>query len=116
MKILDYLKLIPKGIKNSSKIIEGIKNDSKFINGELSQEEAQEIINRRLICMTCPFMSRNAVENGLYKTTRTDDHCSLCECNIDYKTACLTCNCGIEEHNKNNPSNPLDLKWKAFNN
>ena len=37
----------------------------------------------------------------------------MCGCNKDFKTACLTCNCGIEAHNKNNDDN-LELKWKAF--
>lgn len=114
MKLFEYLKLIPKGIKNADKLIEGIKNDSDFINGKLTKEEAEEIIRRRIICNECPFLSTNAVNNGLYKTDRDDEHCSLCSCNKDWKTACLSCNCGIEEYNKQNPENKIDLKWTAF--
>ena len=114
MKIIEYIKLVPKGVKNASKVIEGIKNDYDFVNGNLTKEEAEEIIRRRLICSSCPFMSTNAVRIGVYKTERTDEHCTLCTCNINFKTACLSCNSGIEDHNEKNKENPLDLKWVAF--
>lgn len=111
-KILEYLRLIPKGLKNINKVVEGIDNEKSFEAGELSMEESLEVVRRRSICATCPFMSTNAVELGTYTTTRDDEHCTLCACNIKYKTACMTCECGIEEYNKTNP--PIPLKWEAF--
>ena len=113
MKLIEYLKLVPEGIKNYDKVIEGVKNDKRFTKGLLSEEEASEIIRRRIICESCPFLSTNAIAAGVYKSDRDDEHCIMCGCNKDFKTACLTCNCGIEAHNKNNDDN-LELKWKSF--
>lgn len=113
-KIKDYIKLIPLGIKNFDKIVEGIKTDALFNSGKLTDEEASEIINRRIICDNCPFLSTNAIKNNTYKSSRPDEHCSLCQCNKQYKTSCLSCNCGIEVYNEENPDNILELKWKAF--
>lgn len=111
--ILEYLKLIPKFFQNSEQIIEGIINDVKLKNGTLPENEQEEIIRRRVICASCPFMSENAKNNPSlnYKSDRTDPHCSLCQCNIDYKTACLECNCGIEVHNMQHRDQMMEIKW-----
>lgn len=113
--ITEYVKLIPKILKNKTNIVEGIINSVKLEFNSLSKEEQDEIIKRRLICKSCIFMSENA-KNSLtlsYKTDRLDEHCSLCKCNIKLKTASLDSNCGIEAHNEENNEN-LELKWKAF--
>jgi len=79
-------------------------------NNILSQAEITEINRRRAICATCPFMSKNMPN---YNTSRTDDHCTLCGCPIENKTACLECDCGIEFYNKSHVT-PLPLKWTAY--
>lgn len=114
-RIKEYLKLIPKGLLNADKVIDGIRNNIKLENGELGEEIEDQIIARRLICSQCSFMSANQVKAGIYKTDRQDNHCTLCSCNIELKTSCLICNCGIEEYNKKNPENQLELKWKKIN-
>lgn len=116
--LLEYLKLIPKGITNASAILEGIVNKVKINYGHLDQDEKEEIIRRQVICKSCPFMSTNAAENPAlaYKSDRMDEHCTLCKCNIDIKTASLQSNCGIEAYNltEQGKASPLDLKWKAY--
>lgn len=112
-KLGEYIKLLPKGIHNLPKIIEAVTNLAKMELGTLPQEDLEVIVGRRLICTTCPFMSKNAEKAGVYKTDRPDEHCSLCSCPISTKTASLESNCGIEEYNNNNPDNPMELKWKA---
>lgn len=110
-KLTEYLKLIPKGIKNLDKIIEGHRNNIKLENGDLSDEVVDIIIGRRLICSQCPFFSENAVKYGFYKTDRTDKHCTQCGCPTDPKTASLSSNCGIEEHNNRHPDMQIPLRW-----
>ena len=114
--IIEYLKLLPKALSNPEKIIEGIINDVKLKSGTLPEDEQEEIIRRRLICETCPFNSELAKTNAAinYKSDRTDFHCSICQCNIDWKTACLECNCGLETHNAKNPDAPIALKWTRY--
>lgn len=122
-KVKEFLKLVPKGILHADKVVEGIINNVKFNNGSLSEEEQDEIVKRRLICMTCPFNSINAREseeyknlyNGqTYKTERQDLHCSHCACNIDWKTASLSEKCGLSYYNDLNPNNKQELLWEKF--
>ena len=80
----------------------------------LTKYQKEEIKKRKVLCLNCPFNSVNAVELGLYRTDRLDLHCSICECNIDLFTSCLTCTCSIEEKNKENAKNnikPVPVKW-----
>lgn len=113
----DYLKLIPLALKNSPEIVEGIINNVKMRHGSLPEDQQEEIIRRRGICQTCPFMSENAKKDKLqnYQSNRLDDHCSLCGCNIELKTSSLESNCGIEIHNQQNPENKMELKWTKYN-
>ena len=114
--INEYLHLIPNALKNADKITESIINHVKNKYDLLSKEEQDEIIRRRFICATCPFNSKNATENGWYKSERIDDHCTQCGCNLELKTECLTCNCGNEAYNQSHPKEtPLELKWTVFN-
>lgn len=108
----DYFRLIPLALKNSPEVVEGIINSVKLSFGHLPKNEQDEIIRRKAICHLCPFMSKNA-EN--YKSDRVDEHCTICQCNIGFKTSCLECNCGIEVHNQNNPDNKMELKWTKYN-
>lgn len=114
MSILSsYIKLIPLAIKNREEIVEAVLTKAKRTLHKLPPEEQDEIIKRKLICATCPYNSKNAKEDG-YVTDRVDDHCIHCSCNIDFKTECLSCRCGVEVWNKNNPKDKLELRWKSF--
>ena len=110
-KLLEYIKLLPKGIANLDKVIEGIKNNIKMEFGTLPSEEVDIIAGRRLICSQCPYMSKNAVKLGIYETDREDEHCMHCGCPISTLTASLESNCGIETYNDEHPDNTKPLKW-----
>lgn len=112
-KLKEYIKLIPKGIKNLDKIIESVTNLTKIELGTIPQDDLDVIVGRRLICATCPFMSKNATESGIYKTDRSDEHCIHCGCPILTKTASLESNCGLEDYNDENKGNEIPLKWKS---
>jgi hypothetical protein len=118
-KLTEYLKLIPKGLGNPTQILEGWINDYKLDNNQLSEQDIEKIISRRVICETCPLNSINAktskeykeLYGKNYKTSVDYLHCSICSCPIKAKTACLTCHCGLEEYNNENPDNFQNLKW-----
>lgn len=107
----ETLAMVIKGIPNIGNIAEGIKNQIKIELGTIPEADLEIITARRLICFTCPFMSKNAEAAGIYTTDRDYDHCMHCGCPIATRTAALDADCGIEEYNKNNPNNPLPLKW-----
>ena len=122
-KLLEYIRLIPKGLSNPMAIIEGVSNNIKMQNGNLPEDEHNEIVRRRLICMNCPFNNINAktseeyfdLYNGQhYVTEREDLHCANCSCNIDWKTAALGEDCGLSYYNDLNPQNKQELKWTKF--
>lgn len=118
----EYLKLVPRGLKNIDKILEGVVNNVKIKHGTLPEDEQEEIIRRRLICNTCPYFSTNAVVSTEYKevtgehyhTTREDKHCGFCGCPEEIRTASLDANCGIEVWNEQHPDKKLELKWKEW--
>lgn len=117
--IVEYLKLIPKGLPHTPKIVESIVNTVKLTYGSLPEDEKEEIIRRRIICASCPFMSKNATTSKefkdltgyRYETHRSDDHCSFCGCGIKMRTSGMNNSCGIETWNKDHPKNKIDLKW-----
>lgn len=117
MKMIgEYLSMLPSAWKNREQVVEGIINSVKNKMHLLQPDEEEEIIRRRLICETCIYNSKNAKEEG-YKSDRLDDHCIHCSCPIITKTACISCNCGIEYYNQNNPDKQqLELKWVAKTN
>lgn len=113
-KLTEYLALIPDGLKNLGGVVEGFRNQIKMELGTIPKEDEDEIIRRRLICSTCPFMSVNAIRNGIYTTQRTDKHCTMCGCPLETRTASLQSECGIANYNMQNPNNQLPLKWEKF--
>lgn len=122
-KFKEYIRLIPKVIVNKEAFIEGIVNNAKLNNKHLEEDKVEEIIKRRVICNTCPFNSENAkhsdeyknLHNGqIYKTDRPDLHCSLCACNIEWKTAALSEKCGMSYYNETNPNNKQELFWEEY--
>ena len=120
-KIGEYLSLIPKGFPNTLDIINGIINDIELNLGTLDEQSKNEIIKRRIICKTCPFMSLNAMSSleykdltkKNYKTSRKDEHCSFCLCPIKIRTSSLVSNCGAEEWNVSNKEQ-VELKWISY--
>ena len=103
------------------KILGAIKNEIALEFDMISDERKEIIVGRRLICATCPFMSKNALQskeyfdliNGHYSTDREEDHCSMCGCPIKYRTAALDKNCGMEAWNEKHPNQQNELRWKA---
>lgn len=112
--VREWIKLIPTIIENRGKILEGIVNEVRMEMGTFPSDEQDEVIRRRAICAGCPYFSENAKKSELYATMRTDEHCIMCGCNIKAKTACLTCNCGIEKYNRTHPESTLELKWEKY--
>lgn len=111
-------------LKNPGLVLEGIRNSVKMENGLLSPEDVEIITQRRIICYDCPYYSQNAASDGSeYKVLTGKNfefnpmyfegkYCSLCLCKIDYKTASLGANCGIEVVNQEKGTN-LELKWQS---
>lgn len=121
-KIVEYLKLLPKGVINGEKILEGWQNEIKLQFGTLQEDEREEILRRRVICSACPLNSINAqvlpeykeLFGIQYKTKRDDLHCSICACPIQSKTASLTSECGLTDYNIKNSDNVQELKWTKY--
>lgn len=121
-KLTEYLKLIPKAIPHTKEIVESIVNDVHMRMKTLSEDKKEEIIRRRIICATCPFMSKNATTSKEYlaltgyhyHTNRKDEHCSFCGCELKMRTRSLSSNCGIESWNKDNPTRQIPLKWTKY--
>lgn len=121
-KWLEYIKLIPEGIKNAPSVVEGIVNTVKMDYGSLDEDKKEEIIRRRVICEGCPFNSMNAQVSPEYKevtgrhytSDREDFHCSFCGCPIQTRTATLGKPCGINTWNKNHKDKQLALKWDVY--
>lgn len=112
-KLTEYLALIPKGIKHPRELASGWINVAREELGALPEDQLEEIVRRRLICKECPHMSLNAQKLG-YKTSRTDAHCSLCQCPIISKTASLISTCGIKYWNETHPTEQMELKWGIY--
>lgn len=122
--ISEYLKLIPKAIPNATEIVSALKNEVYLKYDKLPEDQKNEILKRRVICSTCPFMSKNAITSEEYKnltgqhysTKRTDEHCSFCGCNTKTRTSGLSAECGISTWNNDNPTKQLPLKWIKYEN
>lgn len=120
--ITEYVRAALKGVKNADKVLEGVVNNLSLKIKTLPEDQRNEIIKRRLICATCPYMSENAKTSQEFKdlkgfhlhTDRLDNFCSLCHCNIEAKTASLSSSCGIESYNAENPHTPLPIKWTKY--
>lgn len=99
-----YISLIPDIIKNREQIVEGIISSLKEENGSLPEDESEEIIRRRVICSTC----------SEYKGEGKKAYCNACGCNINFKTACLSCICGADSYNMSHPDEKKEVKWMPY--
>jgi len=72
---------------NFSQIYEGWRN--KLIPPADMKDMIQQVSKERVtICNDCPFHSKN------HSTPlRPDAHCTDCGCNLEAKSACLSCSC-----------------------
>ena len=119
----EYLRLVTLGLKNPKLVISGWLNYIKENVGNLPEEDVKIILDRRIICSTCPFNSLNAKESPEYKelfgehysTKRPEEHCSVCSCPLAAKTASLDDSCGLEDYNELHPNNLQILKWTSKN-
>jgi len=107
-KWLEYIKLFPEGAKNPRKVIEGIVNSANFVN--LSEEEQDVIIARRILCASCPNMSANKEE----AKKKGFDYCTLCSCPIETKTASLSSDCGAKYYNEKHPEDEQLILWEKY--
>lgn len=120
--IEEYIKLIPKGIPHSLDILESIVNGARMKLGNLPKDQLEEIVRRRFICSTCPFMSKNATTSpeylsltgNSYTTERTDEHCAFCGCSTSMRTRALDAVCGASSWNDDHPDNEISLKWTKY--
>ena len=72
---------------NFSQIYEGWRN--KLVPPADMKNTIQQVSQDRLeICANCPKHSKHH-----NVPLRFDDHCVQCGCNLDAKTACLSCGC-----------------------
>lgn len=126
-KLLAYAKLVPKALANFPNVVEGIINNVHLEAGSLPEDQKEEIIKRRLICAACPFNSNFArvspeyrdLHNGqsfkIERGRENELYCSICDCNINWKTASLDEKCGLNYYNDLHPDNKQELKWDVYN-
>lgn len=91
---------------NPKEILEGWRNhlvppqDLKNLIEHVSEERLSK-------CKNCPF-------NSTCGEIKNTSYCKACGCPLKAKSKCLSCKCGIEHHNKNNPTKQLPLLWEAI--
>lgn len=110
-KITEYINMLVQGSKNPKAVVEGVVNATKLEYGLLPEDQQEEIIRRRLLCASCPMMSKN--REG-YKTSRKDEHCTLCSCPIMTKTASLESSCGAVTYNERHPEDAKPILWEKY--
>lgn len=109
--VKDYLHMIKKGVSNIDKVLEASGNILLDSFNLLSEEKKKIAQERYEACMTCPFMSKNAVEFGIYQTSRTEAHCSLCGCVIEGKVMSFESDCAIREKQLDRQLHGWKAKW-----
>jgi hypothetical protein len=123
-RLTEYINLAIKGLPYSLEILQSVITDVQLKHNTLSEDKKAEIIRRRVICATCPFMSENTKSSQEYKkltgkeysSSRVTPHCSFCGCPISTRTAGLSSNCGIEVWNGQNSEQQIPLKWSKYEN
>jgi len=108
----EYFEMAKQGLKNPSAVLEGIMNELNHEN--LAEDVKEVILQRRVICAACPFMSKNAEAISGHKYSRIEDFCTLCSCPIKTKTASLSSSCGADIYNRSHPDNKQEVKWISY--
>jgi len=125
MKLKEFIDLAKEGLPHIDKIAEGYLNNVKEKYNLLTEEQAEEIVRRKLICEQCPFFSLNAFKDDneyvkltgepFNKETRQNERfCGVCGCPENIRTYSLSANCGLESYNEEHPENKQILKWESF--
>ena len=79
-----------------AQIFEGFRN--KLIPPAALKKEIDRVGGERMdICNRCPNNSAVAKQMSNYVTIRPDVHCTICLCNLDAKSKCLSCQCPINK-------------------
>lgn len=96
LKFKDHLEMMKRGLKNVPNIIEANVNYYMDTFGALPQDKKEEAERRYAICKSCPLNSENWSKTGAYETTRTDLHCTVCQCTIEKKVMSFNESCGLD--------------------
>ncbi len=118
----EYVSLFLKGLPHSKEIADSIIKGVQMKYGTLPEDEKEEIIRRRMICASCPLMSKNATTSQEYFSLKGEhyplkkraDHCAMCGCGIDMRTRSLNSDCGLYSWNEDNPTKQQPLKWTKY--
>ena len=86
-------------------LMQGVKN-SIVIKDEIEKIAAERIA----ICNLCPYYSPNRKKAG-YQTSRPDNYCVDCGCNMHLKTRALAAQCPLGTKDSNFPNE--QAKWLA---
>lgn len=84
--------------KNKWKILEGIWYNHIVFHFNKTHWAKKLVEERRTICSTCKYLDRYGLSERV--VLKGKPACSLCGCNIQEKTACLSCECPIEDFPK----------------
>lgn len=84
--------------KNKLKILEGIWYNHIVFFFNKKHWAIKIVQHRRAICHNCPFFDEKGVTERVI--IRGLPSCSICGCNINEKTACLSCNCALKDKGK----------------
>lgn len=106
--IEDYQTMLKRGLASFDKVLEAGGNILLDRFNLLSEDKKAEAQKRWELCMSCPFMSENIKDKGVYTTTRKEPHCSICGCIIDGKVMSFESDCAIKEYSMENIPG-----WKA---
>jgi hypothetical protein len=61
------------------------------------KQQVEKVATQRLsLCKGCAHNSDNKKRSG-YKSFRPDVHCTICGCNLELKTRCMSCECPIKK-------------------
>lgn len=108
---------IKNAVNNLDLVANGLVNKAKDKLGVLDENIKTEADYRIAVCNMCPYGDKRAIAAGWYTPAadRTDDHCSLCGCNREWKSLAEDAVCGVHDYNKNNPNVvPLFDMWEFF--
>ncbi len=90
--------------KNKWKILEGIWYNHVVFFFNKKHWAINLVKHRRAICQECPHFDKHGFSELV--VLKGLPACGLCGCNINEKTACLSCHCSLKDEGK-------APKWEA---